>query len=204
MSAPPAQTPPTALELRDGMVEDYARRARELGGDVPIGDIERIVADDLRVYEAVEREKKTAPAPKPAEPDARQDTAALIAREHGMDVVRRGFDERADRRDPLLDVDPRKVSAKFPAMMARIKRIMEARGNVRQALLAKSLEEVAAPRLARKFVHLWLCYTNPFMPVRGNPFADVASAHDRARIMLRGIEDICDESTGTMGSWWVK
>lgn len=195
---------PTPQEVREGMVEDYAANARKAGADVSISDIERIVQADLQVYEAVEREKKAAPAAKPAQPDEREDTAALVAQQKGMELYRRPENEWREDNNPMLAGDPRKVSAKFPAMMARIKRIMEARGNTRQRSLVASLQEVAAPKLARKFVNLFLCYQSPTMPVKGNPFREVGNPRDRARMFLRLVEDICDESTGTMGSWWVK
>lgn len=185
------------------MVEDYTDMARKNGANVSLADVERIVAEDLRIYEAVEREKKVAP-PKAAIADEREDTAAIVAGAHGMSLTRTTVNEAADRRDPILDRDPRKVTLKFPAMMARIKRIMEPRGEVRQRTLAKSLEEVAAPSLARRFVNLFICYQSPSMPVKANPFRDVANPRDRARMFLRGVEDICDASTGAMGPWWVK
>lgn len=192
---------PTPQEVREGMVADYADNVRKAGGTVDLADIERVVAADLQVYEAVESARKAAPAPKP-KIDEREDTAAIVARSKGMELYRRPIG--ADVADPLLDKDPRKVSAKFPAMMARIKRIIAPRGNVRQRTFTKSLEEMTAPKLAREFLNLFICYQQPSIPVRGNPFLEMANPRDRARMFLRKVEDICDRSTGSMGPWWVK
>lgn len=200
----PAPKPPTPQELRDGMVEDYADQVRRAGGNVPIGDIERIVGQDLQIFDAIERERRAVPAVKPAVPDGRVDTAAAAIRNRGMELRRTPEGQWTDRHDPILSGDPHDVSAKFPAMMARIKRILEPRGDVRQRSLSQSLIEVTAPKLAREFLHIFLCYQSPSLPVRANPFRAVASARDRARIFLRAVEDLCDRSTGSMGPWWVR
>jgi len=194
---------PSPIDLRNALVEDYATSCRKAGADISIADVERIATDDLRVYEAVERERKETPL-RIVKPDEREDTAAIRAAERGMDLVRKPITNAPERKDSLLDADPRKVSTRFPAAMARIKRIFEARGDTRQMTLAKSLEEVAAPRLARKFMSLLVFWKAPDLNMKANPFYGVGNDRDRARIMMRKIEDICDESTGTMGAWWVK
>ncbi len=195
---------PSPQQLREGMVEDYAANARRAGGDVLMSDVERIVQADLQIYDAFERERRAAPPPSRAVPDEREDVAARVARERGMTMVRTSQDRWQDSSDAVLDRDPRQVSAKFPAMMARIKRIVAPRGDVSQRSLTKTLEELTSPKLAREFLNLFLCYRSPTMRVRGNPFLEVDSARDRARIFLRKVEDICDRSTGSMGPWWVK
>lgn len=205
MTQAAAAIKPSPTDVRDALVQDYAESCRKAGADVSIGDVERIAQEDLRVYEAVERERKDAPQAKAAPvADERVDTAALKARELGMELVRTPIDKAVDRFDPVLDADPRKLGQKFPAMMGRIKRIFEARGDTRQATLAKSLEEVAAPKLAREFMSLLVFWKAPYLKMKANPFYEVEAPRDRARILLRKIEDICDRSTGAMGPWWVK
>lgn len=197
--------PPTPHELRDGMIEDYTENARRLGGDVSSVDIERIVMSDLSIFEHA---KQRAATSKPREfvVDDREDTAKINARNQGMELYRRpvtGDEPKAKR--SLLDAPAFRVSQKFPAMMERIRRICQPTGDKpTQRGLGAAIAVLAHPKLAREFVHLFLCYQQPAMPHKSNPFRDVASPRDRALMFLRMTEDICDRSTGVLGPWWVR
>ena len=186
-------------EVRDEMVVDYTRSVRQRGAEPDVRDIERIVAADLATYEAVEREKRHAPAPKPAEPDAREDTAAIAARDQGIDLYRAA---PKDKPGTLLDAHPFAMGEKFAFMMGRVRRILEMPPGLRAKNMTEMVNACAYPKLARKFVSVWVFYNAPSMPHPANPFLDLNRA-DRARKWIRLVEDICDESSGVLGPWWV-
>lgn len=61
---------------------------------------------------------------------------------------------------------------------------------------------------AYEYETLWACFQSRNLPAaaRGfekNPF-DGLTDKDAARAFMRGVEDICDRSTGVLGSWFTK
>lgn len=198
----PEPQKPDPHHVRDGMIAEYTDHVRKHGVDPDPRDIERIVAADLAVTEAVEREAKApGAAPTPCVRDESENAAKAFTAERGLGFYRRPEPEANERRpirDPLLDRNPLQVSARFPYAMARIKRILErGSGGGRPKGLVAAVQDMAIPVLAKEFLDTFFDYNTGRGEYRG------LSQRDRARLFVRRVEDICDKSTGRLGPWWV-
>lgn len=87
------------------------------------------------------------------------------------------------------------------AAVARIARILENGGATKVADLDRALRETAVPTLAREYLEVWFHYQARHRVSRFNPFLGL-SERDAARKFIRAIYDICDRSTGVLGSWY--
>ena len=195
-------------ELKDATVRDYTRNARRMGLQPDLESIEALVVHDLTLVDRYEADQASKPKKKPAkkERDIRTDELQEQLDEHGM---RAYVNENPKDRpgDAIADATPK--SEKAIAMFARIKEILRPRGSIAAAAnqgktLEESLIECQAPVLAREFLELWTWY----VPLRAlwspkNPFYWLSDG-DAAKKFIRGLEDICDRSTGQFGHWWVK
>lgn len=92
------------------------------------------------------------------------------------------------------------------AAAARIYRLLE--GVAKSASLERAVAGAEYRRLAQEYVELWIYYQTRDKPppVKGkdhNPFRWMSDG-DSERMFMRRVEDICDRSTGVLGSWWAK
>lgn len=191
----------TPREIRDATVRDYTRAAERAGIRVDSETIERVAVADCELYDAVQRGASAAPA------------APKIDR------------KRAERRDVLGDaldqnkaqLAPRSIKQSIPILngktkrgtrwsyaLGRIKRIVEGANQNSDPRIAFSTCEI--PKLAYEVFRLHAFVALRKQPPRPgaeqNPFYGLSNA-DFGRVLQRKIEDICDQSCGRMGPWFV-
>lgn len=62
--------------------------------------------------------------------------------------------------------------------------------------------------LAREYEELWALFMARNLPADARGYAankfDGLSNRDVVRLFMRGVEDICDRSTGVLGGWYVR
>lgn len=92
------------------------------------------------------------------------------------------------------------------AAAARIFRIMQ--GCTKSTSLEQAVHGAQYKRLAQAYAETWVYYMTRSKPppVTGNdhnPFRRLSDI-DAERMFIRKVEDICDLSTGVLGSWWTK
>lgn len=198
--------PLTPQQLRDATVRDYARNVRRAGGVPDMRAIERLALADLALVDAHERERKRAPAPakKIEQPKKRSNELEEHCQEHGIRTAVRECTPEKPR--SVLDMNAQAVSERWGYAMGRINRILEPRGNIKAAAnkgMDAVVQEAAYPKLAAKFLNLWTWFLMRHTRSKWNPFYGM-SQQDAARMFMRGVENICDESTGVLGSWYTK
>lgn len=197
-----------ARQLREAQIRDYKRGAERMGMEADMLAIEAQVVADLELVDRYEAEQKAAPPKKPKERkrDIRTDELDKYLAKHDMRAyVADGPVERT--KDIIADATPK--SDKAIAMFQRIKQILRPRGSIaaqaqKGRTMAESLIECSDPKLANEFLELWTWYG----PLRGlyspkNEFYWLSDG-DAARKFVRGLEDICDRSTGKFGPWYTK
>lgn len=202
--------PLSAHEVRDQMIRDYTRNFERISGQAaePL-DIERLVISDLLHTDAAERERRHVRAPVKAQPKKARET--LDDKLATLGVARA---LNATPKLSMLDLSPRLVSERWPFAMARIRRILQPRDNQKLAVKAgaQALTATASyPALAERYWMAFLGHASRTMPSfrwgdaieRVNPYYGL-SKRDAARMFIRAIEDICDASTGVLGSWVTK
>ena len=198
--------PLTDAELRDATIRDYRNNALRAGVAPDMSAIERLVQFDLNLVDGFHRDERPGPtAAKSPAPVKRSDPYTEHLQEHGLKET---DPNRKEQVDPLMDVNPQRVSERFGYAMGRIKRILEPRGVVRAAArswVEAVVAEASYPKLAQKYVNLWCWYQLRVWPSASNPFYGM-SDRDAWRKFQRGVEDICDESTKEPGllHWYTK
>lgn len=110
-------------------------------------------------------------------------------------------------RSKILHANPMETSARWGAAAARIQRILE---GVRKdtSSLVVAVEDAELGALATEYADLWGYFMTRYQapPLSGNdrnPFRGL-SGRDAARKFQRLVEDVCDRSTGRLGSWYTK
>jgi hypothetical protein len=195
------------LWVRDTMVEDYQNNARKVGVEASSSDVERLVLHDLTLAEAFERETKSAPRAKPAPRTEPSKRAQRMAEETGHVLFRRGLDaaivtpgqaaaaavqKRRARRMAFLGRPPK--NERQQAIIARLGRILAIRSKFRPSITTDYTIPDLANRWARLMVDL----------ERGRGLFEGKHARDCERIYWAECQDICEKSTGKLGSFWVK
>lgn len=183
--------------VKETMVEDYKRIADRNGAAPSVGEIERIVLEDLRVSDAVDRDSKAPQAKKSAavraEPSER---VTKLAAELGMTLFRRApgqafYQPRSTHAD-FLGRPPK--NEKQAAAIKRIAEITTHRSKVR---LSKQTDfEVDV--LARAFIEV-----RESLAANREPFRS-ARQIDKERIFWNCIYTICDRSDSKFPrGWWI-
>ena len=189
----------TPQQLRERLVEFYMATYKRAFGSANRQLLERKVVADL---EYVERAKAVAPPPRvtPAAPPPRQ--ANAVAAAGGMSI----HQQPGQRYRPgFLHGNPWLISERWAAATARIARILEGSNG---SELLKAVSTAGVPRLGKKFLDAYGYYMTrgrpaPIAGVDHNPYRGL-SDKDAARLFMRQVEDICDESTRELGGWFVR
>lgn len=200
--------PPTNIELRQQVVQDYKRNAERVGQTPDMEAIESLVLKDLAMVDMYEAEQASLPVRKPVkkERDIRTDELDKELAEKNLRAYVKD-DPTDDGGDMICDATPK--SEKAIRMFGRIKQILRPRGDIaamarRGNTIAESTIECTDPKLALEFLELWTWY----MPLRSLPSPKNRfywlSDWDAARSFMSELERICDKSTGKFGPWWVK
>lgn len=109
-------------------------------------------------------------------------------------------------RPVALHADPRIIGPRWPYAVMRIKRILE--GVARSSSIVDAVNGAEYKALAKEYAETYAYYltrTRP-APSKGtdhNPFRHL-SDFDAFKRFVRCVEDICDRSTGKLGSWFTK
>lgn len=183
-------TSPT--ELRELTVRDYKRNAERMGLDVPVADLEKLALHDLHMVDAyesgVDLSPKKATPKKKVKPEIVDPTGGLP------------FKAPPSHIDSMTVADFMAISARWPFAMGRMKRILAGATPNRDPLRVAMTCEV--PELALKMVRLHRNWLLRGRDSRHNPFRGLSEI-DARRALVRFVEDICDQSSGRMGPWWV-
>lgn len=200
---------PSNIDLKHTLVGDYARNQKRVGLEPDMGAIESQVLADLAMVDQYESEQASKPAPVRVAKERDIHTNELDA-ELEKNNMRAYVKDVADDEQPgdmILDATPK--SEKAIRMFGRVKQILRPRGDIAaEARKGKDLRDCTSectdPVLALEFLELWTWY-GPLrrLPSPKNKFFMMTNT-DAAMAFVRGLEDICDRSTGRFGPWWVK
>lgn len=182
--------------VRDTLIEDYRETARKRGVEPALADLETVVMGDLANYEAVTREQRKA-APRRKEqpaPSAVGAPAKALADETGWQVAKRPLPDKPPRKRFASFLDQKPENAKQAAAIMRLGQVLQPKSWFRPS----QTMDYTVPRLAQRFVETMQELD------RGMGEFEGKSAEDARRIVWRRVEDICDQSTGALGPWWVK
>lgn len=187
--------------VRETLCEDLADLARKAGKMPDSRRIEKIVDEDLRVFQAEERRKGTqnqkhvmpssinvAPATTRDGLD-KIDPAADLADRHGF-LLKRGLAPTMDERAPgrcLCGV------CKVCKLSDRIATLVQIRPGTKPAQRDFMFRKYAEDVLYHWW-H-WRKFTGPYAQLE---------AKDTNRAFWRAMENIADRSTAELGNWWVK
>lgn len=193
--------PISGVALKERTVRDYKRWAERVGRSVDADTLERQAVADLELADAFDR-GAVAPSskPNPEKVQAKRETLAEQASEHGAEIV---TGKTIKRELAALHAKARPGS-KWSYAMGRLARILQ-----RPALPSREpWKDCEIPALAKKvyrlqaFVALDPMRTQERVGGEVNPFYGL-SDRDFSRKFRRLIEDICDESVGRLGHWYV-
>lgn len=197
-----------ARTIRERMIAGYTKSYARAGIAMSLRDIERQVVEDCNLVDNARSAgdlhtggkptKKRAPKPRP-------DVIGNAQRETGTTLH---VDERGTVvRSRVLHQRPQMTSERWGFAAGRIKRILE---GVRKdtSSLVVAVEDAELGALATEYADVWGHFMTRMQlpPLSGNdrnPFRGM-SDRDAARKFQRLVEDICDKSTGKLGSWYTK
>lgn len=193
-------------EIKAAIVEQYHANSRRMGLEVSGADLERIAASDLQAVDRYESARKAAPAAAPAAPNPnRVNKGAEYAAKRGAtfqkSMVAPG--ERSPIGDMIMSAKPKTMSPRFDAMMARAFRIMQPNETVGGRGMEAMAKASDTPLLAKKMLAEFMNYKLWHLAPGKNPYS-TPNEKDRAKIFIRRVEDLCDQSTAFYGPWWVK
>ena len=198
----------TPQELREATERDFKAAFRNSGHVVSDEEVKRIALSSLELVEAAERAGHVTTGSRPKaerNPNAppRDRTALQDA------FADRGVHEASGDRVKYRAIHgrPQMTGERWGYACGRINRILSGIGAA--TTFGAAVKNAEVPRLAKKFADLWGWFLTRDMPpppigkVDPNPFRHLAPS-DAGRKFVRLVEDICDESTGVLGSWYTK
>jgi len=181
--------PLDGIELRDALAGDYRRGYwRNSNTLIPRADAEAMAADDCRMTDRYESERRGVPTPAPIRAEPKLEAAHAEAEKQGATLVRRTADTSA----PPAMPEPESVMAheKVVALNRRI-----------QLLCGSSNGQPHYPRYAELIQEE---YINCGLGRRQYRFC--VTPQQRARIYARRLEDIAEKSNSHphLPNWWLK
>lgn len=193
---PPIMTP---QQKRDVLVASYLESYRRAGIQRTPEEVHREVISDCELVDAADRagELRGGGTKDPNPPRERPDPVQQAAAAQGVRLLADGEKPPTIWRPGFLFRNPQQVSERWGFAVARIARICE--GGTKDGALAA---------LARDYKTLFACFQLRNVPAASRGFKvnafDGLIDRDAARAFMRGVEDICDRSTGVLGSWYTK
>jgi hypothetical protein len=201
----------TPQEMRARLARSYLESYRRAGIQHTEQEIHALAVADCELVDAARRNGELSSGPQT--PDfarfGNRPTEQPIA-----EPIRQALEETNTRLAPdatperiaVLHQNPTKVVEKWAYATARINRIIEGAGGA--ATIGGAIANAEYPKLAREYAELWAFFMTRHKPpprdrVDHNPFR-LLSDRDASRMFMRKVYDICDRSTGVLGSWWVK
>lgn len=187
----------TPQQVREATVRDYKRNAERAGQSPPVEVLEKLAIADCEMADAYMRGIDLSPAARKRKPVEK--TPRIIQPKDEIDAQLKAAPAQRDR--PMTYADFLKISTRWPYAMGRMKRILEGAQPNRDPLKVAASCEV--PDLAVKLLRLQRNWLMRHRDSRHNPFRGL-NDRDALRMLVRSIEDICDQSTRRLGPWWVK
>ena len=183
--------------VKETLVADYKAIADRNGVTPSTSDIERIVLEDLRISDAVDRETKPAAPVKPPEPRREPSQKVKdLAESLGWEVRKREIPTGPQRRKvghaDFLGRPPK--TDKHRAISKRIALLLSHESPFR---ISRETDFVG-----RAIAHDVCALILNLKEYRGEFYGK--SAKDCERIFWGRAQDLCDRSTGKHGPWWVK
>jgi hypothetical protein len=178
------------------MVAGYRQNYRRHGIDLDAADLERLAVHDLELIEAAKR----TPTRRDMKPRAPRVTLESKVAETGSRLIK----PPPSWQPALLHANPMTIDERWSRAVARIKRIQTEGCQ----LGANGVTFIGALGvLAKDYATIYACFLfrNQSPTKRGfvrNQFDGMPDA-DVARLYRRLVEDVCDRSTGVLGSWYV-
>lgn len=182
--------------VKETMVADYKAIADKNGVTPSTSDIERIVLEDLRLSDAVDRETvERIPTKKPEPRREPSKKVTALAESLGWKVVKReipkGPQPRRVGHADFLGRPPK--TEKQRAIAARMAKLLAHESPFR---ISKETDFIGRA-LAHDFCELIVNLKEQRKEFAGK------SPRDCERIFWSKAQDICDRSTGKHGQWWV-
>ncbi len=186
------------------MIQGYSQGYSRAGIAMSQADIERQVVADCQIVDAARAagDLSSKPGPRRA---GRPDRVSSAERETGTTLK---VDERGRVvRSRMMHGNPLATSERWGFAAGRIKRILEGVRTDTSSLVT-AVEDAELGALATEYADTWGHFMTRLQapPLSGNdrnPFRGL-SDRDAARKFQRLVEDICDRSTGKLGSWYTK
>lgn len=199
------------LVMKERMVRSYLQSYERAGIEMTQEQVEQQVVADCELVDAARAAGELSGAPKadatPEPQNEKPDLVAIAAAENKLELGPRG----QKMRPRSLYWNPQKVTERWGYAVGRIKRILEGTRKDTSSLIV-AVEDAELRALATEYAELWSNYMTRAGKVPAgerdpNPFRnDGVPMNDRdaSRKFMRMVEDICDRSTGKLGSWYVK
>jgi hypothetical protein len=201
--------PTTPQDLRATLVKSYLTSYQRAGIKKTEAEVEREVVSDMQIVDAARARGEISGGPTfapgqavVADPPERDPVLVQYAESNKLTIGRRG----RTLRFRSLHTNPMTISARWGAAVARIARILE--GCAKSTSLVAAVEGAELGQLATEYFEVYSNYPRRHQPPPPsgndrNPFRGL-SDKDASRKFMRLVEDICDRSTGKLGSWYVK
>lgn len=198
-------------EMVARLTASYLMSYHRAGRNVSPMDVAREAVAELEFVDAAKRagdgtKVDTKPSVPRGDPlkEAQIETGTRLSRER-VDIDAVTTDSPHRLRPVHLHRNPMTISERWGAATARIARILEGAAG---STLAGAVANAQIPHLAKQYTETWGYYLTRSKPppanrVDHNPFRG-QSDKDASRKFMRLVEDICDKSTGVLGSWFVK
>jgi hypothetical protein len=191
----------TPVQKRQVLVDSYLQSYRQAGIRMTPQQVERQVIADCELVDAATRSGDIrSDNAKPAARQPRKRSSAIAEAQQKTGV--RLLDGNVDLwRPSFMFQNPLKAGKRWGSACGRIARILH-EGKDGMKYVGN-----CGP-YAYEYETMWACFQSRNLPAnaRGferNPFDGLADK-DAARAFIRGVEDICDRSTGVLGSWFTK
>jgi hypothetical protein len=187
-------------QKRDILIKSYMDSYRHAQIKMTRDEVERQVIADCELVDAAERagEIRGGGTPNPKKPrHERPDHVQQVQQATGVRLLGEHDKPPEIWRPSFLFRNPQQVGERWGFAVARIARICE--GGTKEGSLA---------HLARDYKTLYACFLLRNVPAQNRGFQvnrfDGLTDRDAARAFMRAVEDICDRSTGALGSWYTK
>lgn len=203
----------TPQEARARLIASYTNSYRRAQIRMSGSDIERQVLADLEIVDAARRAgdlgdgtpvKRDTVGPS-SRSNLVEDTAKMYGHRIEIDRKPGAVNPRAYRPAALYR-NPQMLAERWGYAVARCQRIIEGSGGSSSLTAATANAEV--PKLAKELLEVYAYYftrskSPPKVGADHNPFRHLTDK-DASRMFIRKVEDICDRSTGVLGSWYTK
>jgi len=195
----------TPQQLREATARDYMRQSARLGRELSQAQADRLAVADLELVANADRAGDLRGVSKDAAPNP----ARAVQRDRLMSAAQEQTGTRLAKDAParpvrsrVMDANPFSLGETWARAVARLERILQGAGAA--TTIGAGALNAEVPKLAAKWAEAYAFYlTRTKAPPPGvdhNPFRGL-SDRDAARKLKAFVEDLCDQSTGSLGAW---